>query len=192
VSESPASAGAIRSPRGGELPAAVGRLLFTRVRQSAFWRVQAAIAAVTALHYATAAVLANPPLAEFRHLPVALYVFPIIYASLRFGREGGMMTAATLAVFAVPSIAIWHLSWAAATAEIVQLAAAALVGCRTLRERGARADAARVRGAARAPAARCQPADHPRPGGRAAADLARGCTTTPSSASSISVTRSTW
>ena len=41
-------------------------------------------------------------------IPASLYFFPVIYASLNFGREGAIPTAVWAALLAIPNVIIWH------------------------------------------------------------------------------------
>lgn len=118
-------------PRGwplAALPLAALRLLRTRMRQRAFWSVQLGIAAVTALHYGSELAMERAPFDELHHLPPILYIFPIIWASLRYGREGGLLAGAECLILSVPNVLIWHQSWPTATVETGALAAGILVG----------------------------------------------------------------
>lgn len=76
-----------------------------RWRLSAFWQVQAAVGAVTALHYY---LEATGYWSVFEQTVVILYVAPIIYAALRFGREGGVATSAWVVLLTVPDIFVFH------------------------------------------------------------------------------------
>jgi len=53
-------------------------------------------------------VLDGPHLDAVYFVPASLYFFPILYASLNFGREGAIPTAVWSAVLAIPNILIWH------------------------------------------------------------------------------------
>ena len=63
-----------------------------RVREPAFWLVQAGIALVTAAHWLTEAATVDRGhgglLGVLVHVPVILYVVPVAYAALRYGFEG--------------------------------------------------------------------------------------------------------
>lgn len=100
----------------------------SQVRQPAFWAVHAGIVAVTLFHYATELRIGQPPFDELHHLPVMLYVFPIMYASLRFGRQGGLWAGAWSAVLCIPNFFAFHQHWASASVELAQVLANLVVG----------------------------------------------------------------
>lgn len=80
-----------------------------RLRDRRFWLVQAMVLLVTAGH-ALVEVSAILP-AEFEavyFLPASFYFFPVLYASLNFGREGAIPTAVWSAVLALPNLIFWH------------------------------------------------------------------------------------
>jgi signal transduction histidine kinase len=104
------------------------RLVRTRAGQRAFWDVQVGIVAITVLHYASEIRIDQAPFDELHHLPAILYVFPIIWASLRYGREGGLLAGAECVMLSIPNVLIWHQSWPSATVETAALAAGVLVG----------------------------------------------------------------
>ena len=86
------------------------RLFRARIRDRRFWLVQAMVCVVTAGH-AVIEVLEHAsgfPLDAIYFVPASLYFFPVLYASLNFGREGAVPTAAWSALLAIPNILIWH------------------------------------------------------------------------------------
>lgn len=102
--------------------------LLVRLRNRHFWRVQGVIGAIAAFHLATEAPYPGFPDSHLHHLAPALYVFPIIYASLRFGREGGLLTGLWCALLIAPNVIIWHrgsLEW---LVEVTQVTVAVAVG----------------------------------------------------------------
>lgn len=99
-----------------------------RVRDRGFWNVQLMVLAVTGAHYA----MELPPLGDsfvhLHHLPPVLYAFPIIYASLRFGREGGMLTGFLCVAVTLPNIVLWHRHSMEWPVELSQIGTAVVVG----------------------------------------------------------------
>lgn len=81
-----------------------------RLRDRRFWIVQAMVLGVSGGHVASELleVLDGPHLEAVYFVPASLYFFPILYASLNFGREGAIPTAVWSAVLAIPNILIWH------------------------------------------------------------------------------------
>ena len=93
-----------------------------RLRDRRFWLVQAMVVAVTVSHTLVELFSLLPAgLAAVYFLPASLYFFPVLYASLNFGREGAVPTAVWSAVLAVPNILLWH-SGAEGAGESFQLA----------------------------------------------------------------------
>lgn len=95
------------------------RLLRRRLREPAFWAVQGGVVAITVLHLAIEA----PELFDqavvresgLRHVPVVLYLLPIVYAGLRYGLEGSALTGAWSLALTIPNMLLWHrhqLAWA--------------------------------------------------------------------------------
>lgn len=102
-------------------PGQIARTVRARARHREFWYVQAMVAAITAFHITIEAPHHGPPLDHLHHLAPALYVSPIIYASLRFGREGGLLTGLWCALLVVPNVVIWHqasLEWFIEAAQV--------------------------------------------------------------------------
>ncbi len=83
-----------------------------RLREPAFWIVQAAVVSITVLHVAVEAfrLFASPPLLEsgLHHVPVVLYLVPIVYAGLRYGFEGAVLTSAWCFLLTIPNVLVWH------------------------------------------------------------------------------------
>jgi len=109
-------------------PAAVLASLRRRWYEARFWVIQAMILAVTAIHYAVEAFPVDDSISTVHHIPVILYLIPVVYASLHYGWEGGVLTALWAGLLTVPSMAISHRSdfhWAG---ELGQVAVTLLVG----------------------------------------------------------------
>jgi PAS domain S-box-containing protein len=75
-----------------------------------FWLVQAMVLAVSGGHVVgeLLEILDGPHLEAVYFVPASLYFFPILYASLNFGREGAIPTALWSAVLAIPNVYLWH------------------------------------------------------------------------------------
>jgi two-component system, NarL family, sensor histidine kinase DegS len=79
-----------------------------RLRDHRFWTVQALIATITAFHVTGEFSGLSEHYGTLRHFPVTLYVIPVIYAALRFGIEGGLLTGLLSFAVSAPNITIWH------------------------------------------------------------------------------------
>ena len=109
-----------------------------------FWAVQFLVVLVAALHF----------LVEYQHLlddhspvyllPTTLFLIPVVYAALSFGRRGAVLTALWAAILVAPNVLLLH-NPAEAVGELTQVAwitaVAIFVGGRVDRERSAREDA---------------------------------------------------
>ena len=111
-----------------EGPAAVLASLRRRWYDVRFWLIQAMILTVTAIHYFVESFPVDDSISIVHHIPVILYLIPVVYASLHFGWEGGLLTALWSGLLTVPSMAISHRSdfhWAG---ELGQVAVTLAVG----------------------------------------------------------------
>lgn len=81
-----------------------------RLRDRRFWIVQAMVLGVSGGHVVSELleVLDGPHLEAVYFVPASLYFFPILYASLNFGREGAIPTAVWSAALAIPNVLVWH------------------------------------------------------------------------------------
>jgi signal transduction histidine kinase len=82
-----------------------------RLREPAFWGIQAGVAGVTVLHVTLeAAEVAGDHgwAAQLHHLSVTLYLIPVVAACYRYGMEGGMLTGIWCLILTVPNMFIWH------------------------------------------------------------------------------------
>ncbi|GBE25737.1 signal transduction histidine-protein kinase/phosphatase DegS [bacterium BMS3Bbin02] len=83
-----------------------------RIREPAFWRIQIAVALISAVHIALEA--GDIPLGPWKdlpgihHMPVILYLAPVAYAALIYGWEGGVLTGWWSAVLASANLPLWH------------------------------------------------------------------------------------
>lgn len=105
--------------------ARVARTLRLRLGDRAFWYVQALVAAVASSHYVMEMAGAFEHL---HHLLPTLFVFPIIYGSLRFGREGGLYTGLWCVLLTLPNTLLWHLGSWEWVVEFGQIGSAVVVG----------------------------------------------------------------
>jgi signal transduction histidine kinase len=121
----------VRPPRGlasravaRDAAAAVRR----RLRHPAFWHVQVMVLLITGGHFGIEATTLREELEHLHRIPVMLYVFPIMYAGLRFRWEGSLLTGAWCALLTLPNILLWHqhsLEW---VVELLQNGVAVAVG----------------------------------------------------------------
>lgn len=81
-----------------------------RLGDRRFWYVQVMVIGVTVSHTLSEAfsLIPGDHHGTIYFLPASLYFFPVLYASLNFGREGAMPTAIWSAFLSVPNIIIWH------------------------------------------------------------------------------------
>ncbi|HEX9889914.1 MAG TPA: sensor histidine kinase [Nitriliruptorales bacterium] len=141
---------------GRAVPRRVERLLSrtrARAREPSFWYVQAGVVAVTGMHWVVEAMglldRSGGAVASIAHLPVILYLLPVVYAGLRYGVEGGVLTGLSIALLSTPNVLIWHrdhYDWigeALFVAFIVAVGAA--IALPVEREQGQRARAERAR-----------------------------------------------
>lgn len=91
----------------------MARVLGRRAREAAFWRIQAMVLLVTALHV----LLEARPLdinilqqmaPSLQHVPVGLYVIPVTYAGFVYGLEGGVLTGLWCGLLASANIPFFH------------------------------------------------------------------------------------
>jgi len=81
-----------------------------RLHDGRFWLVQAMICAVTVGHAVGESLekATGIDLGAAYFIPASLYFFPVLFASLNFGREGAIPTAIWSGLLAIPNIFIWH------------------------------------------------------------------------------------
>lgn len=97
-----------------------------------FWMVEGAIAAVTAVH-AVAEVSGAHETGVGSHVGlqavlVLLYLGPVVYASLTFGFEGGVLASACSIVLAIPNIFLFHTAGYEWVGELVAMGVVLGVG----------------------------------------------------------------
>lgn len=94
------------------LPQRMRQAAARRIREPAFWRIQIAVALISAVHVALEA--GDIPLGPWKdlpgvhHMPVILYLAPVAYAALIYGWEGGVLTGWWSAVLASVNLPLWH------------------------------------------------------------------------------------
>lgn len=81
--------------------------LRTHLSDPRFWAVQIMIAGVAAGHLG-AELYGDQKLGAAYFLPASLYFFPVLYASLNFGREGAFPTALWGSLLAAPNVILFH------------------------------------------------------------------------------------
>ncbi len=124
--------------------APVLRSFLGRLREPSFWAVQVGVGVIALAHLlADSGLLGHVPLETgLHHIPVALYLAPVSYASLKYGLEGGVLTGVWSAVLSVPNIVLWHrasLEWIGETALLlIVLGLGAVMAVPVERERAER------------------------------------------------------
>ena len=78
-----------------------------RLSDPRFWAVQIMIAGVAAGHLG-AELYGDDRLGAAYFFPASLYFFPVLYASLNFGREGAFPTAFWCSLLAAPIVILFH------------------------------------------------------------------------------------
>jgi signal transduction histidine kinase len=108
-----------------------------------FWVVQVLVVLVAVLHtwVEYQGSLDHSPVYL---LPTTLFLIPVLYAAVTFGRQGAVLTAVWAAVLVLPNVFLLH-DPAEGTGEVMQIAwitvVAVFVGGRVERERSARREA---------------------------------------------------
>jgi signal transduction histidine kinase len=84
-----------------------------RLREPAFWIIQASVLLITLVHIALEAEAISlgawDALPSAHHIPVILYLAPVAYAGLVYGWEGGVLTGLWAGLLASLNIPIWHM-----------------------------------------------------------------------------------
>ncbi len=99
-----------------------------RVRERRFWEIQALVLVSTGPHYVIEILGFTNPFETLHGLTITLYIMPLLYASLNYGREGAVMTGLWAAFLTSPSLWIWHRSEFLWFTELGQLAITLPVG----------------------------------------------------------------
>lgn len=100
-----------------------------RVRDRRFWLIQGMVLMVVALHgLLESHGGGGAMLQSLHHVPVVLFVIPVVYASLSFGWEGGVLTGAWSALLTVPNLMLWHRADFAWVGELVEIVMIVVVG----------------------------------------------------------------
>ncbi len=99
------------------------KVLGRRVRERAFWTIQAGVLLISALHVALEAELIHlglwDAMPSAHHIPVILYLAPVAYAGLAYGSEGGILTGLWTGILASVNVVIWSLDDYEWTLELV-------------------------------------------------------------------------
>jgi signal transduction histidine kinase len=105
-----AAAARLRAPVWTEAASAFLAKFRLRLRDRRFWIVQAMVIAVTAGHFIAEVTAVRLPerLEPMYFLPASLYFFPVLYASLNFGKEGALPTAIWSGLLAIPNVVFFH------------------------------------------------------------------------------------
>ena len=116
---------------------------FPPVRRRAFWAVQALVFAIAGAHVLVESVTSfrlSPPLYL---VPTSLFFVPVVYAALRFGARGALITALWSIALSTPNLALSHSGGeqlGTAWQLLTLLAVALVVGARVDLERKAHAE----------------------------------------------------
>lgn len=82
-----------------------------RLREPAFWWIQSGVVAATAVHMAVEATHLGDhegPFASLMHVPVVIYLLPVVYAGWHYGFEGGLLTGLWTGILTLPNLLLWH------------------------------------------------------------------------------------
>ncbi len=92
--------------------------LARRLRDPVFWLIQAAVLLISSIHFAWEAgwLFGGPSngLTPAHHIPVVLYLIPVVFAGLTYGWEGGVLTglwAGALASINIFSFSLHDFEW---------------------------------------------------------------------------------
>lgn len=104
--------------------------MLVRLRKPEFWYVHGLIAIATLGHYVMEGGLSQTAhgTGYVHHIPVILYIVPIVYAGLRFGWEGSLLAGLWATLLVVPNTVIWHREDLAWLVELTQMGIAIAVG----------------------------------------------------------------
>jgi signal transduction histidine kinase len=99
-----------------------------RLQDRRFWLIQGMVLTIVALHGLFESQISGPLLESLHEVPVFFFVIPVVYASLNFGWEGGLLTGAWCALLTVPNELTWHRADYAWVGEFVETMMIVLVG----------------------------------------------------------------
>lgn len=109
-----------------------------------FWATQVLVVLVAVLHFIVEYQEVLDQHSPIYLLPTTLFLIPVLYAALNFGRKGAVLTALWAAVLIVPNLVVLH-DPVEGAGELMQVmwitAVAVFVGGRVERERSARREA---------------------------------------------------
>ncbi len=109
-------------------PLAVLQSLRRRLSDPRFWVVQVMVATITVIHYVVESFPVDDSISVVHHIPVILYLLPVVYASLYYGWEGGVWTAIWCGLLTLPSMVISHRDDYHWTGELGQVGVTLTVG----------------------------------------------------------------
>lgn len=91
-------------------PTRFAGVVWQRMHEPTFWLVQFGVLAVMGLHGAVEGLgfLHGGIGSALVDISVVLYLVPVAYAGLRYGFEGGALTATWATTLAVPNLVFWH------------------------------------------------------------------------------------
>jgi len=108
--------------------AALIRRFPDRLRDRRFWIIQGMVLSIVALHVLLEADGGGVLLESAHHMPVVFFVIPVVYASLSFGWEGGVLTGAWSALLTIPNLMLWHTAEFAWVGEFVETLMIVVIG----------------------------------------------------------------
>lgn len=87
-----------------------GSLVHRRVRERAFWLIQAVVLLVTTIHLAVevTGLQDRTDLGGLPYLPMVLHLVPVAYAGYVYGYEGSILTGLWSGMLALPNVLLWH------------------------------------------------------------------------------------
>lgn len=119
-SGTPVAGAAVRAARP---PTLWARLFWRRLREPPFWAIQTGVVSITVFHLAVEAydIFGTDVsiTAGLHHLPVVLYLAPVVFAGLRYGFEGAVLTGAWCITLTLPNILVWHPGAVAVAGELL-------------------------------------------------------------------------
>lgn len=98
-------------PRQASPVSRLGHRVLDRVQDPSFWVIQISVTIVTVLHVGVevnSPTHDESPWTAVTHLPIMLYLIPVVYAGMRYGFEGSLLTGVSVALIAAPNLFLWH------------------------------------------------------------------------------------
>jgi len=113
----------LQATHASSIPNALRTYIPARLREPGFWLIQALILAATLIHVLGEVTGVAKSMGDLRHLPVTLYVVPIVTAALLYGLEGAFLSTLQCLIIVIPSISIWqHKTWSAELTAVTAIA----------------------------------------------------------------------